>query len=383
MTKILTLFKLLLTLPLSFIYIFSGFVPRDRKIWIFGSYKDLFIDNSKYLYLYVNNYHKDINAIWQTQSKLTYKYLHDNGFNVVYKYSILGFYYGLRAKVSIISSKRWNVNPYVLKNNFIVNVWHGIPLKKIEYDVSRKNNEVFFKRQFHYKLLSSIWPYFKNNHDLYIASSKVHCEIIKSAFNISESQVIISGEPSYDDIFVKSIQTSDKYIAYLPTFRLNYSFNYFANDFNGEAWDEFLGKNGKKLIIKLHVNDKFDKSRFCKNNYDNIKFIDSAFDSADILSKAELLITDYSSVMFDCANRKKPVLFYAPDKEIYQKSEREFYFDYDKISGSHIFNNWNDLLDYLKKVDINNIENTDYLNNIVGCSSNSCEMLYHEIIKRI
>lgn len=383
MTKLFTLIKLLITLPLSLIYILSIFIPKNKKIWIFGSYKELFVDNSKYFFLFVTQNHSEIKAIWQTQSKSTYQYLKKKGYKVTYKYSLKGFYYGLQAKVAIVSSKRWNVNPYVLKRCFIVNVWHGIPLKKIEYDVTKAINKEFFRRQMLFKKLSKIWPYYKNSYDLYIASSKEHCKIIETAFKTGKNKIILSGEPSYDNLFINSKAFSGSYIAYLPTFRLNYDFNPFDDSFDGESWNKFLNTNNTKLIVKLHVNDNRDNYDLLKEEFSNIEIVDSDIDSAEILSKTKILITDFSSVLFDFANRKKPILFFAPDKEKYQKLERELYFDYNKICGNNLFSDWSSILEFLKKVDIDSFKNTDYLNDITGSSVNSCETLFHEITSRI
>lgn len=45
---------------------------------------------------------------------------------------------------------------------------------------------------------------------------------------------------------------------------------------------------------------------------------------------SDLLITDYSSVFFDFANLKRPMLFFVPDIETYRDKLRGFYFDFEK-----------------------------------------------------
>jgi len=53
----------------------------------------------------------------------------------------------------------------------------------------------------------------------------------------------------------------------------------------------------------------------------------SFYDTEPVLSICDMLITDYSSIIFDFALLERPMLFYAPDLEDYEK-DRGFYFDY-------------------------------------------------------
>jgi CDP-glycerol glycerophosphotransferase len=50
-------------------------------------------------------------------------------------------------------------------------------------------------------------------------------------------------------------------------------------------------------------------------------------DVADLYTAADVLVTDYSSAMFDFAITGRPILFYVYDLERYQDSTRGFYFD--------------------------------------------------------
>jgi CDP-glycerol glycerophosphotransferase len=56
--------------------------------------------------------------------------------------------------------------------------------------------------------------------------------------------------------------------------------------------------------------------------------VDSTNDMNEIYLVTDLLITDYSSVMFDFANLRRPMLFFAYDLDYYRDDLRGFYFDY-------------------------------------------------------
>lgn len=74
-------------------------------------------------------------------------------------------------------------------------------------------------------------------------------------------------------------------------------------------------------------------------------------DISDLMIISDVLITDYSSVLFDYLNLKKPMIFFAHDLEHYRDIERGFYLEYDKLPGP-IVKDGKDLLKAIK--DINN-----------------------------
>ncbi len=79
---------------------------------------------------------------------------------------------------------------------------------------------------------------------------------------------------------------------------------------------------------------------------DNVKLcVDE--DINDLYLISDLLITDYSSVMFDYAILNRPMLFYPYDLAHYQGDVRGFYFDYNKVPGPIVTNEQ----DFLAKLD--------------------------------
>ena len=48
---------------------------------------------------------------------------------------------------------------------------------------------------------------------------------------------------------------------------------------------------------------------------------------------SDIIMTDYSSVFFDFANLKRPMLFYMYDLELYKGKLRDFYIDLDELPG--------------------------------------------------
>jgi CDP-glycerol glycerophosphotransferase len=77
---------------------------------------------------------------------------------------------------------------------------------------------------------------------------------------------------------------------------------------------------------------------------DNVPGVDGTFakdvsswpDVNELLLATDVLVTDYSSLMFDFANTGRPVLFFTYDLADYRDRLRGFYFDTDRLPGPHL-----------------------------------------------
>ena len=73
----------------------------------------------------------------------------------------------------------------------------------------------------------------------------------------------------------------------------------------------------------------------------------------DILFITDILITDYSSVIFEYSFFKKPVIFYTPDLNEY-KNSRDFYYKLDKYTYGPVVNNFNELIKSVSTAKVDN-----------------------------
>ncbi len=129
----------LLLLP---VYWLSFFMPRDKKIWLFGStFGRRFADNPKYLYLYVSQHKEELGVrpVWLSQNKEIVELLRradaGRGLYEVYAYhSPKGIWMALRGKVYLFDNYAKDINFWQSGGAVKINLWHGIPLKKIQAD---------------------------------------------------------------------------------------------------------------------------------------------------------------------------------------------------------------------------------------------------------
>lgn len=125
------------------------------------------------------------------------------------------------------------------------------------------------------------------------------------------------------------LRQNDKIILYAPTFRNYYSYNYFNLNFN-EVIDSFQKKDkcDYYFIVRLHPNVIVKKS-----DYKNSKIIDGTLypSATELVNASDVLISDYSSMLFDAIRLEIKSLIYAPDFDQYVKEERGLLMDLKKL----------------------------------------------------
>jgi len=310
----------------------SFLMPRTSKIWVFIGWhrnkeREIFADNSKYLFLYVANNLKHIKAIWIGKDKKITAILRNRGYNAHKINSFKGVYYSLRAKYTFIDAfmelKNWRLSG----GSKIIQLWHGKGLKKTGYDSPyglQRRNKLLLPNLF-------CTLYYRT-----IASSKYTAKLMASIFRIPKETIIITGLPRHDVLF-KNIKGADiditpflkttlknirqkninKIILYAPTFRPDGS-----NPLSQLKLDEFnyfLRKKNNHLVIMLHPKFAIKKYSPPRKKNTNITFVEAGYDIYPLLSQFDVLITDYSSLYVDFLLLDKPVIFFVYDLEKYKK----------------------------------------------------------------
>lgn len=348
---------------LIYLNIFNKRKINERQILIDSFRGDFYSDSPKYLYEYLYEHYRDeYEFIWVMNHK---------GMKIpgnpktVKKYSLK--YFKLAA-----TSKYWLTNtrqPALLskrKDQILISTWHGTPLKKLGFDMGNLYLDDP-KSKFNYKKDSSEWNYL-------ISPNRFTTEKLRSSFAY-EGEVLEYGYPrndilyNYDDELVDRIKGSlklpkdKKVILYAPTWRDDESYDIGKVRFNlkldlnklmESLSDEYI------ILIRTHY--------FISNNLDLSDFRDFAFDVskyediAELYLISDMLITDYSSVFFDYANLKRPILFYTYDLDKYSSMLRGFYLDiHSEVPGPLLFTT-DEVIEAIKNINQVNDEYHDRYN---------------------
>lgn len=179
--------------------------------------------------------------------------------------------------------------------------------------------------------------------DYLFSGSKFDEETCKSGF-MFRGKAIRLGSARSDILFDKDIQNTVKerlgigeaagICLYVPTYRLGEleQTNSMEIMLDMERLLHVLKKKWKKewyLLVRLHPSLSFGENSLPENN--DIINVGDYQDSQELVAVSDIMITDYSSIMFEEAYRKKPVFLYAPDRKAYISRERGLLIDYDTL----------------------------------------------------
>jgi len=339
------------------IYPFSFLFLRRKKKWAFGSFRGAFNDNAKYLFIHVSEHQSEINCAWLSINRTTVREVKKKGLKAYHILSPMGMWHAL-------TSKYWFFNAYTSDIMFAfsggatcVNLWHGVGLKRIEFNVEsgaladrykkRKIKEVFYH------------PEVFRKPDWVLTSTPFQTKMFASAFRIFEDRCLEYGYPRNEILIASESQRQGfvaqyepestrelisnlrkkryhKVFAYMPTWRDSQR-ELFVQNFDLNKVNSILQSQNSLLLLKPHANVFIDKAAFV--TYSNVLLVDTNTDIYPILPSTDVLITDYSSVLYDyILMEDKDVILYLYDYEEYVK-DRELFYPFDEnVVGKKVWN---------------------------------------------
>ncbi|MCL1139550.1 CDP-glycerol glycerophosphotransferase family protein [Shewanella pneumatophori] len=378
------------------IYTLVAVFPRSNHKAVFGSYKDSFSDNSKYLYLHWQHT-QFIRTIWISGNKDVVRQRKKSGQEAYYRWSLKGIFHCLSAKYYFYNSYIGDINQWLANGATKVNLWHGLPMKKIEFDINNGPMTEVFNPQgklnqlkqwlvSHQQLIKpdlmlSPSPLMDdifssafrlnsiNNVSVTGFSSQNSAHSIKEASNKNQGSVLVrSGSPRTDyyhqhpeqkiDLrylindsvtgINSGLATQPQYILYAPSWRDNkQQKNPYLHAFDWQQLSDHLVQNNQILLLRLHPNELALAADFV--DFPNIVNLSHLEDVYGILGQIHLLITDYSSLFIDVLPLGTAVCFYRFDEQDYLQDCRNMYDYTNKLpSFAPICKSFNHLLECLQ-----------------------------------
>jgi len=202
--------------------------------------------------------------------------------------------------------------------------WHGTPLKKIGFETRRDDSRD--ARQALRTLERNV-----PNWDLLISPNRFSTPILRQAFRYS-GEILETGYPRNDLLVAPKaeqvraetrarlgIPDGRRAILYAPTFRDDAPF---AREAEVEQLARELG-DAHVVLLRTHTIDAARTSPAGALFKDVTRYPDNR----ELYLAADALVTDYSSLMFDFAVTRKPILLFTPDLRHYRDELRGFYID--------------------------------------------------------
>ena len=328
-----------------------GQIRPDSHIWLFSSTDNSHYNyNSRYLFEYVKENLPEITPLFvindpELRNSLSSKYGKQY---FIETESIQGIRQALSAGVWFTSAGLPAYGTGLHKKRLIINLWHGVPLKKIALlDPNlKKAARIYFKK------------IFSENYTCILTTSHELIPLMARSFAVSEDKIKVWGQPRNDGLFQKNdcrkilgqlfpdLPEYTKTVLYAPTFRDYGQVHLFPfKDFDQEQLEAFLDEKNMLLFIRTHVAEQGSAAPYLGKR---IRFLgnEQAEDVTGILNIFDCLITDYSSIYIDYLLTDKPMIFLPYDRQQYLDG-RGMNFDYDDVTPGPKPETFNDFLDAL------------------------------------
>ncbi|MFL6139007.1 MAG: CDP-glycerol glycerophosphotransferase family protein [Frankiaceae bacterium] len=267
--------------------------------------------------------------------------------------------YSWRYLVALATAEHWVDNaglpPMVVKRpeQTYVQTWHGTALKVMGFDVpsvkrSSKDELDALQRQ------ADRWDYFlvRCEHDVetLLPAFRARAEPLRYGYPRNDVLVTAAAPGGRGErLAALGLPTDRRIVLYAPTFRegasggrRRFQMPIDLDRFAAELGDTHL------LLVRPHYLDRYavpPRYGACVRN------ASSVHDVSELLAVADLLVTDYSSVMFDFAVTRRPMVFFTYDYDDYVGATRGTYVDLADVAPGPLVTTSDELIDAVRDSD--------------------------------
>lgn len=309
-----------------FYHLFRMF--KTKPVWIISDRASKAGDNGEALFRYISENHKDIDVRFAIhKDSPDYKRLRMFG-KVLAKDSYMHKLYLLVCRCIISShAEREIYNPFgktfvayrdILNKKQLVFLQHGVTINDVSSWLNKYNKNFS-------GFVTAAYPEYESilNGDYYYGEDKIWLTGFPR-FDLLEDkrEKIITVMPTWRRYLLNRWNKDTDIWSLLPEFHTSKFFNFYNDLLNDKRLIESAKKYGYKLQFMPHPTLQPHIELFDKN--DDVEFLDSNTAYSEIYSKSALVVTDYSSAVFDFSYMRKPVIYAQ--------------FDYDEFfAGAHVY----------------------------------------------
>ncbi|WP_337005940.1 MULTISPECIES: CDP-glycerol glycerophosphotransferase family protein [unclassified Microbacterium] len=337
-------------------------VPRGRR-WVFGCGAGVG-DGALALQRHASVAGHE--TVWLTSSEREDRDAAALGIRFVRKGGLRGWWATARAGVLVVTHGLGDVNRYANGGAFVVQLWHGIPLKRIGLDspattqVPNVPGAWLLRR-----VVAFLYRAAAQRIRVLPAASHRARGRLESAFGLGDDRVVVTGEPrvdvlsagSADDVrkaasavlhgAVSDLPTGARTILYAPTWRDGAADPAVPS---AEEWIRILRvleEQDAILLVRSHPLGAGGYASPLPSRRVRALSATVLPDVTPALAAVDVLVTDYSSLAYDVGLLRMPVLYLAPDATEYART-RGLYGRFDDVAGSDAASDWPELLTQLE-----------------------------------
>ena len=311
----------------SLFYSLMRRMPLRNQVLFFSYYGEQYSGSPKYISRYLKK-HANTDVIWAfTEPE---KHTEYTGNKI--KYGSPAYYYHLATSKVIVTNYRMTEEFHKRDGQSYIQTWHSsLRLKMIEKDT-----------------VDTLPPHYvemaekdSKQIDYLLAGSEKSKEIFERSFWYDGS-ILESGTPQCDilleqtDEYIRKVKQfyhipeDARIVLYAPTFRKNHDTLVYDLDFasiNNAMHTRFGGEWYTLVRLHPHLLNQIGTMHYS----DHVLQATEYDDVQELLCAADVLITDYSAIMFDYSITKRPCFLYYPDLEEYTSKDRNLYFDIESL----------------------------------------------------
>ncbi|WP_431801225.1 CDP-glycerol glycerophosphotransferase family protein [Microbacterium sp. bgisy203] len=342
----------------------TAVVPRSRELWVFGSAVGL-ADGAWALWQHASAAGE--RAVWLTGTADEAQDAAARGILHAPKTSLRGFWLTARAAVTVITHGFGDVNRYAATGGVIVQLWHGIPLKRIGLDAPVTTaSPLPFAAPLLRRALAALYRRTQARIRVLPAASDLVRGRLESAFGLPSAHVPVTGDPR-DDVLstgtaagrraaararlaalIGPIDAQTPVVLYAPTWRDGAADPGLPASADLAALRAVLADTGAVFLVRAHHLGAGDYAALAGGSV-RLLGSDVVADVTPLLPGVDTLVTDYSSLAYDAALARLATVFFAPDLDGYARS-RGFYGTYAEVAGDDPATTWPALLAQLRAV---------------------------------
>lgn len=360
-----------------FIHLLAFPFYRNKKIWMIMDRRDSADDNAEHLYKYCHDINDGIDKYFTlNEDSVDFNRLSALK-NVLPFYSFKQrFFYLFADKVISSHPDEFILNPFLGKN---VQLYSGLITSEkifLQHGVTKDNISLWLRK------------YDKNLVMLVTVSDLEAKSFLDYEYNYKPDVIQVLGFPRFDNL---NNNSNKKQILIMPTWRRSIDdvdesgikkslyFKKLNSLFSNSRLIKLANCYGHDIIIKPHPKIKDIIHLFDINNSVHVD-VDNSYQY--LFNNSSLLITDYSSVAFDFAYNKKPVIYYQYSDDYHFD---ESFFNYETMGFGEVISDEDMLIDLIEEYLINNCKMKDEYKNRVDKfykfkDKNNCKRVYDAII---
>lgn len=338
---------------------------ENRDIWLISERRDEAEDNGYHLYKYIRENHTE-KKVYYIIDKNSKSYKKIEKYKTIIQHNSLQHY----------------IYYFLADKHISAFQFFGVPettfLWKLESRGIIKKKKVFLQHGIIKEMLPFL-TYEKTKYSMFVCGAKPEFKYIEENYGYPKGTVKYLGLCRFDNLHKYEVKNK---ILIMPTWRQWLGMSNTDNDvikdkenfinseyfktynslINNSKLEKILIENNIELIFYPHpemqrfihlFNSKLTNIKIAKREENNLQ---------ELLKESKVLITDYSSVAFDFAYMKKPLIYYQFDKNKYYTNHfKKGYFDCERDGFGPVIENEEVLISCIEGYILNNIDRSEYI----------------------